>query len=86
MNFEHYGLIFCFVMFVLSLFVFPQGIDLAVLQSENPYKEQLGKYAHQVNDLIVGFSGIGFVATLLLIINENKKNRKQQFPNEVNQQ
>jgi hypothetical protein len=45
-------------MCTLSVLVFPNGIDLVVLQSENPYKVQLGKYVHQINDLIILFSGL----------------------------
>lgn len=77
MEFEHYGFIFCFVMFVLSLLVFPTGIDMAVLQSENPYKEQLGKYAHQINDLIIVFSGIGLFAISGFLITDYKNSLKK---------
>ena len=78
MNFEHYGFIFCFVMFILSLLVFPMGIDAAVLTSENPYKEQLGKYAHQINDLIIVFSGLGLAALVGFLINDYRARHERQ--------
>lgn len=78
MEFEHYGFIFSFVMFVLSLLVFPMGIDMAVLQSENPYKEQLGKNAHQINDLLVVFSGLALGSISIVLVSNWRQSIKQQ--------
>jgi len=73
MKIEHFATVFGGVMLTLSILVFPTGINLAVLQSHNPYKEQLGIFAHQINDMIAVFSGILVVVGIIFMIAESKK-------------